>query len=64
MSNPRPAALSAREEAPSDYLVRLGQADIVLMAREFLRHPYWPLNAAVPLRQKLAAPPQYGRAFQ
>src|SRR5882672_705916 len=26
MSNPRPAALSAQEETPSDYLARLGQA--------------------------------------
>ena len=54
--------ITAPEQA--DQIVRLGQADIVLMAREFLRHPYWPLNAAIPLRQKIAAPPQYGRAFQ
>lgn len=48
----------------ADQIVRLGQADLVLMAREFLRHPYWPLNAAGPLHQKQDAPPQYGRAFQ
>ena len=47
----------------ADQIVRLGQADLVLMAREFLRHPYWPLNAARPLHQKMEAPPQYGRAF-
>ena len=54
--------ISAPEQA--DQIVRLGQADLVLMAREFLRHPYWPLNAAPPLHQKISAPPQYGRAFQ
>ncbi len=48
----------------ADQIVRLGQADLILMAREFLRHPYWPLNAARPLHQKPEAPPQYGRAFQ
>ena len=48
----------------ADQIVRLGQADLVLMAREFLRHPYWPLNAARPLHQKMDSPPQYGRAFQ
>jgi 2,4-dienoyl-CoA reductase-like NADH-dependent reductase (Old Yellow Enzyme family) len=48
----------------ADQIIRSGQADLVLMAREFLRHPYWPLNAAGPLHQKIAPPPQYGRAFQ
>jgi 2,4-dienoyl-CoA reductase-like NADH-dependent reductase (Old Yellow Enzyme family) len=47
-----------------DQIVRLGQADLVLMAREFLRHPYWPLSAAHPLHQIPDAPPQYRRAFQ
>ncbi len=47
----------------ADQIIRAGQADLVLMAREFLRHPYWPLNAAKPLHQKLEPPPQYGRAF-
>ncbi|MDQ3546038.1 MAG: NADH:flavin oxidoreductase/NADH oxidase [Verrucomicrobiota bacterium] len=53
--------ITGHEQA--DQIVRTGQADLVLMAREFLRHPYWPLNAARPLHQKLDAPPQYGRAF-
>ena len=47
----------------ADQIVRNGEADLVLMAREFLRHPYWPLQAARELRQNVAAPPQYGRAF-
>ncbi len=49
--------------AQADQIIRLGQADLVLMAREFLRHPYWPLQAAGALHQKMEAPPQYGRAF-
>ncbi len=48
----------------ADQIIRMGEADLVLMAREFLRHPYWPLNAAKPLHQKAETPPQYGRAFQ
>ena len=48
----------------ADQIVRMGEADVVLMAREFLRDPYWPLHAARELRQKMEAPAQYGRAFQ
>ncbi len=51
------------EPAQADQIVRLGEADLVFMAREFLRHPYWPLNAAKPLHQKPEPPPQYGRAW-
>lgn len=54
--------ITAPEQA--DQIVRNGQADIVLMAREFLRHPYWPLQAARDFREKVAVPAQYGRAFQ
>jgi 2,4-dienoyl-CoA reductase-like NADH-dependent reductase (Old Yellow Enzyme family) len=52
------------EPKQADQIIRNGQADVVLMAREFLRDPYWPLHAAKELGQKTAAPPQYGRAFQ
>ncbi len=51
------------EPAQADQIVRLGEADLVFMAREFLRHPYWPMNAAKPLHQKIDPPAQYGRAF-
>ena len=47
----------------ADQIVRMGEADVVLMAREFVRDPYWPLHAARELRQKIDEPPQYGRAF-
>ena len=49
----------------ADQIVRNGQADVVLLAREMLRDPYWPLHAAGQLRHSPAAyaPNQYQRAF-
>jgi len=41
---------------------QLVQADAILMAREFLREPYWPLRAAQELRQSVSWPVQYLRA--
>jgi 2,4-dienoyl-CoA reductase-like NADH-dependent reductase (Old Yellow Enzyme family) len=51
--------------AQADQIVRNGQADIVLLAREFLRDPYWPAHAARALGQGAAVPPpvQYARAW-
>lgn len=46
----------------ADHIVRSGQADAVLLAREFLRQPYWPLQAAKVLGQKIQWPVQYERA--
>jgi 2,4-dienoyl-CoA reductase-like NADH-dependent reductase (Old Yellow Enzyme family) len=46
----------------ADHIVRTGQADAVIMAREFLRDPYWPLRAARELDQPIAWPVQYLRA--
>lgn len=39
------------------------QADLVLLGRELLRNPYWPLHAAQQLGHKVAPPLQYGRAL-
>jgi len=39
-----------------------GEADLVFMAREFLRDPYWPLRAARELKQPVTWPVQYLRA--
>ena len=39
-----------------------GQADVVLLARELLRDPHWPLRAATELGDDVAWPPQYDRA--
>jgi 2,4-dienoyl-CoA reductase-like NADH-dependent reductase (Old Yellow Enzyme family) len=47
----------------ADEIVRRGQADLVLLAREFLRDPYFPLHAACALGEKPAPPLQYARAF-
>jgi 2,4-dienoyl-CoA reductase-like NADH-dependent reductase (Old Yellow Enzyme family) len=46
----------------ADQIIRTGQADIVLLAREILRNPYWPLNAAKVLKAEIEWPKQYGRA--
>jgi 2,4-dienoyl-CoA reductase-like NADH-dependent reductase (Old Yellow Enzyme family) len=46
----------------ADQIIRNGQADMVLLARELLRDPYWPLHAAEALRQPASWPPQYLRA--
>ena len=44
-------------------IIRDGQADMVFLARQFLRDPYFPLHAAAPLGEKAVAPLQYGRGF-
>jgi 2,4-dienoyl-CoA reductase-like NADH-dependent reductase (Old Yellow Enzyme family) len=46
----------------ADAIVGDGRADCVLLARELLRDPYWPMHAAVALGHTLAWPPQYLRA--
>lgn len=48
--------------AQADHIVRTGQADLVLLGREILRNPYWPLRAAQELGQAASWPPQYLRA--
>jgi len=48
--------------AQAETILRTGQADLILMAREFLRNPYFPLQAADELRVKdFAWPKQYER---
>ncbi len=46
----------------ADQIVRNGEADCVLLARELLRDPYWPLHAAQVLGHAAAWPAQYLRA--
>jgi 2,4-dienoyl-CoA reductase-like NADH-dependent reductase (Old Yellow Enzyme family) len=50
------------EPAQADRIVRSGQADMVFLARELLRDPYWPLLAAEELGQDGPWPKQYLRA--
>jgi 2,4-dienoyl-CoA reductase-like NADH-dependent reductase (Old Yellow Enzyme family) len=48
--------------AQADQIVRNGQADLVMLARELLRDPYWPLHAAATLGVPAPWPVQYVRA--
>ncbi|MBI5767136.1 MAG: NADH:flavin oxidoreductase/NADH oxidase [Verrucomicrobia bacterium] len=53
------------EPKQADAIVREGRADVVLLARELLRDPNWPLRAARELGQAgvLPPPPPYARAW-
>ena len=51
------------EPQQAEDIIASGQADVVLLAREFLRDPYWPLHAARALGRELDPPVQYSRAF-
>ena len=50
------------EAAQAEEIVKGGQADLVLLAREMLRDPYWPLHAAEELGVDVSWPAQYLRA--
>ncbi|MDB5201931.1 MAG: NADH:flavin oxidoreductase/NADH oxidase [Ferruginibacter sp.] len=52
--------ITKAEEAEA--IVSNGQADLVIMAREFLRDPYFPLHAAKILQAETPWPDQYIRA--
>jgi len=52
------------DPAQADQIIRTHQADVVLLARELLREPYWPLRAATELHQPASYPVQYERAAQ
>jgi 2,4-dienoyl-CoA reductase-like NADH-dependent reductase (Old Yellow Enzyme family) len=48
--------------AQADQIIRNDQADLVLLAREMLRDPYWPMHAAQELEHVAPWPVQYLRA--
>lgn len=51
------------EPAQAEHILRTGQADLILLARELLRDPYWPLHADDDLGGRKAIwPAQYQRA--
>jgi 2,4-dienoyl-CoA reductase-like NADH-dependent reductase (Old Yellow Enzyme family) len=50
------------EPAQANAIVTEGRADVVLLARELLRDPYWPLHAAQALGHVVPWTPQYLRA--
>jgi 2,4-dienoyl-CoA reductase-like NADH-dependent reductase (Old Yellow Enzyme family) len=51
------------EPKQADDIMRNGQADVVLLARQMLVNPYWPAHAAKALGYKLPPPNQYARAW-
>jgi 2,4-dienoyl-CoA reductase-like NADH-dependent reductase (Old Yellow Enzyme family) len=51
------------EPQQADDIIRNGQADVVLLARQFLRDPYWPAHAARTLGHPIPPPNQYARAW-
>jgi len=50
------------DPAQAEQIVATGQADAVLLARQMLRDPYWPLHAATALHVDISWPNQYLRA--
>ncbi|MEO6443894.1 MAG: NADH:flavin oxidoreductase/NADH oxidase, partial [Gemmatimonadaceae bacterium] len=50
------------EAGQAEAVIADGDADMVFMAREFLRQPHWPLLAAHELGATMAWPDQYDRA--
>ncbi len=50
------------EPAQADQVIVTGQADAVMLARQMLRDPYWPLHAARALGAEVPWPNQYLRA--
>jgi 2,4-dienoyl-CoA reductase-like NADH-dependent reductase (Old Yellow Enzyme family) len=51
------------EPTQAETVLSTGQADLVFLAREMLRDPYWPRRAAKALDVKIKAPLQYERAW-
>jgi 2,4-dienoyl-CoA reductase-like NADH-dependent reductase (Old Yellow Enzyme family) len=56
------------EPAQADAIIQTGEADLVLMARQFLSDPYWPVRAAKALGgaeglSKIDTPVQYQRGW-
>ena len=51
------------EAAQAEAILSRGQADLVLLARELLRDPYWPMRAAKQSGAPLHPPVQYERAW-
>jgi 2,4-dienoyl-CoA reductase-like NADH-dependent reductase (Old Yellow Enzyme family) len=50
------------ESVQADEIIQTGQADMVFLARELLRDPYFPLRAAHELKHEVKWPVQYERA--
>jgi 2,4-dienoyl-CoA reductase-like NADH-dependent reductase (Old Yellow Enzyme family) len=51
------------EPRQAEDILERGEADVIVIAREFLRDPYFPRRAAQELGEKIEAPKQYLRAW-
>ena len=51
------------EPQQAEAILANGQADAIIVARQMLRDPYWPLHAADALGESVHPPIQYQRAF-
>lgn len=47
----------------AEEILQNDRADLIIVGRELLRDPYWPLRAAKDLRFQLESPQQYNRAW-
>ncbi|NEU30788.1 NADPH dehydrogenase NamA [bacterium LRH843] len=47
----------------ADEILNNGRADLIFLARELLRDPYWPLSAAKELKTTIESPKQYERGW-
>jgi 2,4-dienoyl-CoA reductase-like NADH-dependent reductase (Old Yellow Enzyme family) len=52
------------EPQQAEEILRKGEADAVMIARQFLREPYLPFRAARELGGEIDVPKQYGRAIE
>ncbi|HTQ10788.1 MAG TPA: NADH:flavin oxidoreductase/NADH oxidase [Fimbriimonadaceae bacterium] len=51
------------EPRQAEAILEEGKADLIVLARELLRDPYWPRRAAKELGAQIPVPPQYARAW-
>jgi len=51
------------EPRQAEEILAEGKADLIVLARELLRDPYWPRRAAKELGATIPMPPQYARAW-
>ena len=57
-----PAVGLITEPGQANAIIAEGEADLVFLARELLRDPYWPVHAAAALGEPASWPVQYLRS--
>ena len=48
----------------AEEILKNNRADLIFIARELLRNPYWPLKAAIELGIEVTGPGQYSKAWE